>query len=368
MKTLYISNICILILLVCCKEKRPVTKIFEENPMFKEIKTPRINDEVVLTGSVGGALSSQEDLLLYSTWDATVNIYDADDREMLLEIPVANVPYSAPVLKENLLYFSASNESYVCYDLENQKKLWSYDSTYRLVTRVYFIQDSIIMLGRNSYGMTALHAYTGEKLYELKCRDPKYKKWCEPCIAPWPVSYDTTYTYISNHRCDDLIKIESTTGKIIWRKSFGLSSPFSGKAIVIGDKLFLGINNFPDNEGSKIVMLDKETGDILYEECVLYDDHVESFAYEGKVYFYSYDEKINVFDSNTNELKELLDIGPKGMLGGRFHRANNFIFLINGTNKHLIQINMETEEVRDFGYMRYKKYVFSYGDTTYFVR
>lgn len=78
--------------------------------------------------------------------------------------------------------------------------------------------------------------------------------------------------------------------------------------------LFCGITGNPLKEEGKIVLLNKENGEILFERNELFDLIVKPVKYLNYIFFVTYDKKIKKLDLVTKKVTHLIDLGDLGRI------------------------------------------------------
>lgn len=306
-------------------------------------------------------ITYQGNNLVYSTWDSTINIFDIDQNKIKNKITLNNICYVKPLLKAGKLYFPISDRKFKCIELITGTTLWEIDLNGRC-SSIEYIEDSLLIVSAKHYGLLAVNINTGKLVYELKFDNQKSQI---PDLSPWPISWDDENIYISNWQGNTLSSYKKENGKLNWHFNSD-SLGIAGTSILLGDEVFIGINNFYKN--GKIFLIRKNDGKLLKTDTVNYEERIQPILYEGKIFFYSYDGNLNEFNSSKREIKLVKSFEKDFDLSGyKLFLASDRIYYTDASyylNTYVIK------EKKFFQLHKIDKqalFVFEHGRKTYFI-
>ncbi|GAB5465892.1 MAG: hypothetical protein Kapaf2KO_13280 [Candidatus Kapaibacteriales bacterium] len=311
--------------------------------------------------------SSVGDKVIYSSWDTLVNIFDVSVNEFILKYKLKDICYAKPLLDtiSKRLFVPFSNREFICLDVNTQDTIWSININGRC-GGFELVNDSILVINEKDYGITALNANNGEKVYELRYDS----EICIPDLSPYYINSDTKYLYISDWLCKDLITYDLFTGKKLWEFS-NKESYALGDVIVIDSLLFIGGNRFYN--GGKLWIMNKYDQSIKNEFELNYQPREDPILYDNYIFFYCYKGnedfgKISVFDINNQTINEVKSLSsPEIRLSGhQMYLAGDYNYYSN-SNRKTMQINCKTLEFSVLLEDLYIFYAFEYNGITYLM-
>lgn len=334
---------CLFLLLSCNSE--PVTK------EFKRLELNIVSDTDVVLDSI----------ILYATWDTTINIYSLIKQDVSFKIKLNNICHAIPLLEKGKLYFPLSTEEFVCMDVNTHSIIWKAKINGRC-SRFDLVSDSMIVASVNNYGIVALDIKTGNKRYELLY---SFKETQLPDLSPWPVAFDDKQLYISNWQRSLISCFQKSDGKLLWKitnEELGMA----GEPVVLGKQLFFGVNFLYKN--GLVLLIDKETGKIDFKTPSLFEERMKVINRNDSIYFYTYDQKLNIFYPKQQMIKTVYTFSDEDDISGSqmklldddFYYSDNSFIVTKFSLKDLQMKKLGKQSMQVTGVCRWKDQIFTY--------
>lgn len=343
MKNIFLLAISMLSMLISCEVKNGTED-------FVALSKDELN-------VVSNSVSIVDDNLLYASWDTSVCLYSLKDKKKLIEIPLNDLCFAKPILKDSKLYLPFSDSTFSVFDIGRRKKDWSFNIPGRC-TNFEFLSDSILILSVNHFGLLAINSSSGKKLYDLRYN---YNTCFEPDLSPWSITKDSDTFYVTNWECKTLTAVRSNSGEILW--SIDVEG-YGGNPVAISDNIFCGVD-IKYTDGS-ILIVDKKTGKTVKSEKCRYETHANAVAIDEGVICYGYDGVFYIYDSNKKQLiplkSEKINLTSGPFIVDRFAYFSN--------NKFEIQrLNLDLKKIETIGTSKYQlQYAFGWNDDIYLIK
>lgn len=284
--------------------------------------------------AVSNTISQNKNQIIYSCWDKSVKIFDMENKSIIYSKKVAQICYSKPIVRGNKIFYPDSDNSFVCVNLSNGSVLWKLNINGRC-SNFDFIDDKTIVASINNFGLSIINTTSGKVLYDLKYDFNNSKL---PDLSPWKISFDDKNFYASNWQGSLLSCFNKKDGKLNWglkANKFG----YSGRSILINNKIFIGINEF--YKGGSLLVVNPSNGKILLDKACNYEERVEPIVYKNAMYFYTYDGYLNKYDLKTDSLTKLLRLTDENDLSANqmFLDSDVIFFSDNSFNLNKFYIN-----------------------------
>ena len=99
---------------------------------------------------------------------------------------------------------------------------------------------------------------------------------------------------------------------------------YSTRLLLIDEFVFCGLTGNINKSDGKILLIDKNTGKIIFEKNELFDLMTEPITYNSKIYYVTYDDKIKVFDLINKSVNTIVSLSEINNI------CDNQIFLLDG--------------------------------------
>ncbi|MDA6070181.1 PQQ-like beta-propeller repeat protein [Flavobacterium sp. AC] len=258
-----------------------------------------------------------DNYICYVAEDTILVVKDLND-EKVLEKNLSNSFGYKPLIFNDKIFFSESNDVICCWDLKTKKVLWK-QKTPNIVKAIIKLNEKTILINIKNYGFMVFNSEHGEVLYNiLRNKDDCHS----PDLSPYPVIVDNNNFYISNWNCNSISSFDISNGKVLWSKKLedGIYT-----SLLYEDYIFLGFNNSYENGGAYLV--EKETGIVVFKKQLLFEERLKPLIKNNKVFFYTYDKKLNEFDFKTRTDKVVGKFtSSDDISGGQMYLIDNNIF------------------------------------------
>lgn len=258
-----------------------------------------------------------DNYICYVVDDNVLVVKDLNDEEILKK-NISNSFTYKPLIFNDKIFFSESNDFICCWDLKTKKLLWKQKSPNN-VKSIIKLNEKRILINIKNYGFIVLDSERGEILYNIL----RNKDNCHsPDLSPYPVVVDNNNFYISNWNCNSISSFNISNGKLLWSKKLenGIYT-----ALLYEDYIFLGFNNSYENGGTYLV--EKKTGTVVFKKELLFEERLEPIIKNNKVFFYTYDKELNAFDFKTKTDKVVCKFTPSDDIsGGQMYLIDNNIY------------------------------------------
>lgn len=285
-------------------------------------------------------INSKDNLLAYSyTKDNNyaIKLEDLRTNKTIYTKKISNDCFTEPKTHHGKLYFPESDHLFTCVNYKTGQVSWKLPTPGR-IREFQIVNNHIIIASVDAYGIIAIHADTGKILYELPLHSDKS---CQVDFAPRPVGFDETYFYVTNFNCSLISAYDISSGKKVWNKTesaFALSN-----FTVTGKYIFLGYNvHNSNNVSEEIMLLEAHTGKLLYRQRTLFDIFTDPVPYQNKIYYHTYDCRLQEFDIENKTERTLFKFGESNDFGGnQIYRQDHFLFL-QDLHYNIVKINLRT--------------------------
>ncbi|WP_439698726.1 PQQ-binding-like beta-propeller repeat protein [Mucilaginibacter sp. AW1-7] len=274
---------------------------------------------------ISSSLTISGPLLTYSTWSNEIVVENLKLKKIVFTKKIISTCYAQPVLIENKLYFPIADSIFTCVDIVTSKTIWNTPLGGRC-SEFHMIDNSIIANSK-SYGLIGIDPKSGKIKFELRY---KYGSGCTiPDLSPYRMTFDKKAFYVCDWQCKNLSAYNIEDGENLWQKTVDFSS---GNIKYVDGVLFWGRNKFY-KEG-QITLIDPKNGSVLYEEQAKFEENFNPVVYAHKVYYYSYDGKLNEFDVKKRKNKVVYVFKAENDVSG------NQMYLLNGCLYYSAQGNV----------------------------
>ncbi len=288
---------------------------------------------------VANTIATVNSWCTFSSWDSAVNIIDIGTQSVHFKKKLDAICYAKPVLKRTHLFLPTSEEYFDCIDINTGKTIWT-KKTNGKITNFDFINDSIIILSVNHYGIIALNSIDGSHLYSLLYN---YNTCNLPDLSPWLINFDKNVFYVTNWECCNLSAIESSTGKILWETTIGIEY-YAGIPLLLGDNIFLGLNK--SYKGGKVLLIEKNKGEVIFETNIPFESRMHPVLNGEDILFYTYDKKIYSFNFHSKQITEVVALSEENdCSGNQLFLINNAIFF-SDNSFYINELNLKTRKIK----------------------
>lgn len=258
-----------------------------------------------------------DNYICYVVEDTILVVKDLNN-EKVLEKKLSNSFTYKPLIFNDKIFFSESNDIISCWDLKTKMVLWKQKTT-NSVKAIIKLNEKTILINIKNYGFIVLNSERGEILYQIL----RNQKDCHsPDLSPYPVVVDNNTFYISNWNCNSISSFNILDGKLLWSKKLedGIYT-----ALLHEDYIFLGFNNSYENGGTYLV--EKKTGTVVLKKQLLFEERLTPVIKNNKVFFYTYDKKLNEFDFTTRKDKVISQFtSSDDISGGQIYLIDNSVY------------------------------------------
>lgn len=283
-------------------------------------------------------INSKENLLTYSYWDDedyAIKTEDLRNNKIIYSTKIQDVCFTEPRISNDKLYFPESNQLFTCVDYKTKKVIWKLPTKGR-IREFQIVRDDIIIASVDVYGLIAINANTGKIMYELLLHSDKN---CQVDFAPHPITFDEKYFYVADFNCTMISAYEISSGKKIWGKTKNSSI---SNFIVAGKYIFLGNNT--NNGNGEIMLLEAETGKILFIQKSSFNIFIDPVFYQNKIYYHTEDSQLKEFDIATKKIFDLKKLDDLGC--GQIFKIDHFLYVQDcDYNINKIDINSSKKEI-----------------------
>ncbi len=311
--------------------------------------------------AVLNTITHQDDNIIYSCWDSTVKIYSLKEEKILFSKATKDLCKAKPVVKNNKIYFPISDQKFVCLEISTGKILWELNLNGRCAN-FNFVDDTTILASSKKFGLLGINAASGKVNYELRY---SYAETQLPDLSPWTVSWNSRDIFISNWQANTLSSYKKGNGLFNWHfkvDKFGTA----GESIVLGDKLFVGVNN-AYKEGSVFLIATKD-GKVISKTKCKYEEREAPILLDNKIFFYSYDGYLNQFDINNGDIVRIRKFEKEfDLSGNQIFLATNQIYFSDASfflNTYLIKENKFAQLIQT---EKTVLFAFDYKDKLYYI-
>lgn len=271
-------------------------------------------------------INSKDNLLAYSyTKDNSyaIKLEDLRTNKTIYTKKISNACFTEPKTHHGKLYFPESDHLFTCVDYKTGKISWKLPTPGR-IREFKIVNNQVIIASIDGYGIIAVHADTGKILYELPLHSDNS---CQVDFAPRPIVFDETYFYVTNFNCALISAYQISSGKKVWSKTESVSA--LSNFTVVGKYIFLGYDMHNNhNVSGEIMLLEAYTGKLLYRQHALFDIFIDPVQYGNKVYYHTYDCRLQEFDVENKKERTLFKFGESNDFGGnQIYRQDHFLFL-----------------------------------------
>lgn len=297
---------------------------------FKSPKTDDKNRDII-----SSSLTVTDSLLIYATWSNKIIVENIRSHKILFTKKAISTCYARPVLIGKKLYFPIADSIFTCVDIATSKTIWNT----RLGGRCsdFHIIDHSIIADSKHYGLVGMDLDSGKIKFELRY---KYGVGCTiPDLSPYRISFDKKAFYVCDWQCASVSAYHIADGKRLWQKVTDFSN---SNVKYVDGVLFWGRNKI--YKGGEILLLDPQNGSVLYQEQAKFEENFNPIVYDHRVYYYSYDGKLNEFDIKTRKNKVVYVFKPENDVSG------SQMYLLNGSLYYSAQDNVYQLSLKDFSH------------------
>lgn len=278
-----------------------------------------------------------DSLLVYSSLDSIIHVKNIKNKKQIYKEKVSANYCLQPVLNNSNLFFIRPNDKFVCVDIISKKTKWTYYNK-GLINNFDIVNNKVILSIRD-IGLISLDINTGKQLYEI--RDVITSNFQSSII--YNFVHDEDNIYVSDFQSNTITAFAISNGIKKWKyksEMRGLS-----KVTITKDWIFGGITgNSIKNEG-KIFLLDKKTGNVIFEENKAFDLIVDPIIVGDKILYYTYDFKLNEFNLSNRNSKVIYNFNEKSSIcGGQFFLLGNYIYVVD-CNFMLRRLDLRTYKI-----------------------
>jgi len=284
---------------------------------------------------ISSSLTVTDSLLIYATWSNKIIVENIRSHKILFTKKTISICYARPVLIGKKLYFPIADSVFTCVDIATSKTIWNS----RLGGRCsdFHIIDHSIIANSKSYGLVGMDLDSGKVKFELRYR---YGVGCTiPDLSPYRISFDKKAFYVCDWQCASVSAYHIADGKRLWQKVTDFSN---SNVKYVDGVLFWGRNKF--YKGGEILLLDPTNGSVLYQGQAKFEANFNPIVYAHRVYYYSYDGKLNEFDVKTRKNKVVYVFKPENDVSGYQ------MYLLNGSLYYSAQDNVYQLNLKNFSH------------------
>lgn len=279
----------------------------------------------------------ENNLLTYSYWknnDYAIKIEDLATNKTFFFTKIKDKSFTEPRINDHKLYFPESNDTFICLDYKTKKVIWKLPTKGR-IREFQIVKDTVIIASIAVYGLVAINANTGKVMYELLIHSDK---GCLVDDAPRPIGFDENNFFVTNFNGASISAYEISSGKMVWSKKENPTS-FSN-FIVSGKYIFIGSND--SYKTGEIMLIETKTGKVVYSQDSKFEIMMDPVSIKNKVYYYTYDSKLNEFDIEKKTSKILYKFSPKNDISGsQIYLLDNALYF-QDMNFDLNKLNLNT--------------------------
>lgn len=244
-------------------------------------------------------VDDEKNLLTYSYWKDDIyeiRIENLASEKIIFSEKIKDKCFTRPRIKNSQVYFPESNDSFICVNYKTGEVLWKLKTQGRVRT-FEFLNNQIILLSIDLYGLVAVNSFNGEILYSLPLHSGKD---CTVDSAPSPIVSDKNNFYVADFNCKMISAYKISSGDAIWSlaKKSGISN-----FTVAGKYLFLG--NALSDLSAGIMLLDAETGKIIFHQKTTFNIFFDPVFHNNKIYYLNGDSRLQEFDIFEKTVKSL---------------------------------------------------------------
>lgn len=244
---------------------------------------------------------TDDGIALYSTYDTFVKVDNIKTNQNLFRIKVKSKQIIIPTAlskKRNYIYFPLNDTVISCRDFKTKKEIWNFNCS-GVIISLKNANDSIILIGIRNKGILALNMITGKKEYEIN--DSNSSACNSSSIHD--VTSDGKLFFVPDFNCSTIIAYNLKTGKEAWRYSSKISGAI--RSLLMKDFVFCGITGDPTKKEGAVLVLDKNSGQLLFEKKDQFDLIVKPIIYKNKIIYYNYNSKLNEFNPENKTITVL---------------------------------------------------------------
>lgn len=287
----------IFISLISCnskiKEKRKMSQFIDKNIIYGNI---------------------EKNKLIYSNWNKEVIIENLENNEIVFLEKTVDYCYMQPIIKEDYIFFSYSNNEFRCMDYGANKIIWEINTNDR-PNRFSIINDSIGLLDIKHSGILKVNLTNGKHKFILKY---KYNNECSsPDLSPYSISSNSDYFIINDWNCKTIRCFNNS--KEVWDRNLGEGI---SKSILFENKVFVAVDEY--YKGGNIFIIDLTSGEVLTKfnnqyimlrtTPILWKNYV--------IYIDYFENSIKKYDFYKNEINTVKKFNDSNELN---NTSNNFV-------------------------------------------
>ncbi|KQM56828.1 PQQ-binding-like beta-propeller repeat protein [Chryseobacterium sp. Leaf201] len=299
----------------------------------KETNVNRYLERHILIANI----DTKKNLLIYSYWkdkDYAIKVEDLKTDKMLFFFKIKDKSFTEPKIHKNKICFPESNDSFICIDYKRNAILWRIQTKGR-VREFQYVNDDMIIASIDSYGIVAINSNSGKVMYELLLHVDQN---CSVDNAPRPITYDVNYFYVADFNCNSVVAYNILSGEKVW--SINRNSEAFSNLIVAGKYIFVGSND--SYKTGEIMLLEAKTGKLIYQHESKFEIMCNPIYYRNKIYYYTYDSKLNEFDIENRSSKIIYSFSQEDDISGnQIYPLDNFLY-IQDLNFNLNRIDLST--------------------------
>lgn len=225
-----------------------------------------------------------------------------------------------PILDtNNNLYTLITDELFQCFNIKRKKTNWHFKSSEQ-INNFKLFENNLILNIRN-YGLIVLDSKTGKSKFELK---NSHSSECHSMLVN-DFFVENDYLYVTDFKCSNLICFDLKSGKEVWNYKSKING--ATQLLIVKDYVFCGITGDPLKKEGLIVLLDKFSGKLKFEQQEQFDLITKPIIFKNKIIYYSYNSKINEFNFENFKAKTLIELNNSGgICDGQFYLLENNIY------------------------------------------
>lgn len=275
-------------------------------------------------------------LLVYTTLDSPkIVVEDLISKNIIFDKNLKETSFTEPKIKDDIVCFPDDNFTFVCYNYKTAKKLWSV-KTFSRIREFQFVNKNLIIASIDNFGIIAINYLEGKIEYELQYKDPKSSL----NMSPRPIQFDRNNFYVADWNGKTMTSLTISNGKVNWCKK--ITEGFTNFTIS-KDYIFFGSNDL--YRKGNIGLLNIKNGDLLCLKNSFFENMMDPILYKNKVYYYTFDKKLNMFDLKSHQNQVVYNFNSKNDISqGQMYLLNNSLYFQD-----------ETFNVVKFNLITYKK-------------
>lgn len=230
-----------------------------------------------------------------------------------------------PIIKDDHLYFLRSDSLVECINLSSESKVWEF-KTYDKINNIKSFGQFLVLNIENE-GVKILKLKSGQLFREF---NRIKKQSCNDMLVN-DFILDDESLFITDFNCNNISSLDLNSDDLKWRYNANLSAT---RVLLCNTLLFCGLTGNPLKKEGKIVLINKENGEVLFEKNELFDLIVKPIKYLNSVLFVTYDQKVKKLNLETMLVEDLVQLNEVGgICDNQLYLQGNKLYFSNCDNK-----------------------------------